>query len=93
MSLNSEFEVRKEKLKNMQKKEKVAYAEKFDRDIELSEAKNLEDGKNVSVCGRIISYRDFGKFAFIKLYDINGTLQISISKNELGEKYNEIKKC
>mgnify|MGYP002658282455 FL=1 len=92
MSLNSEFEVRKEKLKNMQKKEKVAYAEKFDRDIELSEAKNLEDGKNVSVCGRIISYRDFGKFAFIKLYDINGTLQISISKNELGEKYNEIKK-
>lgn len=92
MSLNSEFEVRKEKLENMQKQEKVAYAEKFDRDIELSEAKNLEDGKNVSVCGRIISYRDFGKFAFIKLYDINGTLQISISKNELGEKYNEIKK-
>lgn len=92
MSLNNEFKVRKEKLENLQKEDKVVYAEKFDKDIELNDANNLEDGKSVSVCGRIISYRDFGKFGFMKLYDINGTLQISISKNELGEEYNKLKK-
>lgn len=92
MSLNSEFEVRKEKLENLQKEDKVVYAEKFDKDAELNDANNLEDGKSVSVCGRIISYRDFGKFGFMKLYDINGTLQISISKNEFGEEYNKLKK-
>ena len=92
MSLNNEFEVRKEKLENLQKEDKVVYAEKFDRDVRLDDANNLEDGKSVSVCGRIISYRDFGKFCFMKLYDINGTLQISISKNELGEEYNKLKK-
>ena len=92
MSLNNEFEVRKEKLENLQKEDKVVYAEKFDKDVELNAANNLEDGKSVSVCGRIISYRDFGKFGFMKLYDINGTLQISISKNELGEEYNKLKK-
>lgn len=92
MSLHNEFEVRKEKLENLQKEDKVVYAEKFDKDAELNDANNLEDGKSVSVCGRIISYRDFGKFGFMKLYDINGTLQISISKNEFGEEYNKLKK-
>ena len=92
MNLNNEFEVRKEKLENLQKEDQVVYAEKFDKDVELNDANNLEDGKSVSVCGRIISYRDFGKFGFMKLYDINGTLQISISKNEFGEEYNELKK-
>lgn len=92
MSLNNEFKVRKEKLENLQKEGKVVYAEKFDKDVELNDANNLEDGKSVSVCGRIISYRDFGKFGFMKLYDINGTLQISISKNEFGEEYNKLKK-
>ena len=93
MSLNKEFELRKEKLENLQKESKVVFAEKFDKDIELKEANNIEDGKNVSVCGRIVGYRDFGKFGFMKLYDINGTLQISISKNEFGEKYNKLKKA
>lgn len=92
MSLNNEFEVRKEKLENLQKEDKVGYAEKFDKDVELNDANNLEDGKSVSVCGRIISWRDFGKFGFMKLYDINGTLQISISKNEFGDEYNKLKK-
>ena len=92
MSLNNEFEARKEKLENLQKDDKIVYAEKFDKDVELNDGNNLEDGKSVSVCGRIISYRDFGKFGFMKLYDINGTLQISISKNEFGEEYNKLKK-
>lgn len=92
MSLNKEFEVRKEKLEKLQKEDKVVYAEKFDKDVELSDANNLEDEKSVSICGRIIGYRDFGKFVFMNLYDINGTLQISISKNEFGEEYNKLKK-
>ena len=92
MSLKNEFEIRKEKLENLQNNDKIAYAEKFDKNVELNDANNIEDGVDVSVCGRIISCRDFGKFCFIKLYDINGTLQISISKNDLSDDYVEIKK-
>lgn len=92
MSLNNEFEVRKEKLEKLQKENKIVYAEKFDKDMELNDANNLEEGKIVSICGRIINYRDFGKLCFMKLYDINGTLQISISINEFGEEYNKLKK-
>lgn len=92
MNSKNEFENRKIKLQKLENEKEIAYAEKFDKDTELNDANNLEDGKNVAVCGRIISYRDFGKFSFIKLYDINGTLQISISKNELGEEYNKLKK-
>lgn len=92
MSLNNEFDVRKEKIEYLQNEDKVVYVEKFDKNVELYDANNFEDGKSVSVCGRIINYRDFGKLTFMKLYDINGTLQISISKNELGEEYNKLKK-
>ena len=92
MSLNKEFELRKEKLENLKKESKVVYVEKFAKDIELKDANNIADGENVAVCGRIIGYRDFGKFGFMKLYDINGTLQVSISKNEFGEEYNKLKK-
>ena len=92
MKVNNEFEARREKLQKLQQENKIVYAEKFDKEVELNEANNLENGKNVSVCGRVISYRDFGKFGFMKLYDINGGLQISISKNDLGEEYNKIKK-
>ena len=71
-----EFEIRKDKLKKIEECKNIAYASKFDKNSELYEANVMPDDSVVSVCGRITNYRDFGKFAFLKLYDINGELQL-----------------
>ncbi len=39
----------------------------------------------VSVAGRIMAIRDFGKAAFIRLQDRSGIIQLYIQKNRLGE--------
>lgn len=41
------------------------------------------ENSEVSVCGRIISLRDMGKLAFIKIRDFSGELQIFIKVEEL----------
>ncbi|SDC55516.1 lysyl-tRNA synthetase, class II [Desulfurella multipotens] len=47
---------------------------------------------NFKIAGRIISIRDFGKAAFLKLKDVSGTLQVYCQKNVLGEQYALYKK-
>ena len=88
---NDEFEIRKQRLDKLESDGEKGYKTGFNKTVELSLANEMEDGEKVSVCGRVVGYRDFGKFAFLKLYDINGTLQISISKNDLGDDYPSIK--
>ena len=88
---NDEYEIRKQKLSKL-REEVIAYKEKFDYTDNLSDINSKEDGTLVKVAGRVISKRLFGKFMFIDLYDINGTAQISISKQDLGENYNHFKK-
>lgn len=85
-----EYEIRKKKLDEISKKE-IAYKEKYSVNTELSDVKGLADGSILKVAGRIIAKRVFGKLMFIDLYDINGTTQISISKNEFPEDYSYYK--
>jgi len=47
---------------------------------------------NFKIAGRIISIRDFGKAAFLKLKDMSGTLQVYCQKNVLGDQYSLYKK-
>jgi len=63
----------------------VPYVEKFERTNTLLEAKSLEDGSQVSVCGRITFRRIMGKLSFFAIEDINAKLQISIGRNEIDE--------
>lgn len=42
---------------------------------------------NFKIAGRIISIRDFGKAAFLKIKDMSGTLQVYCQKNVLGDQY------
>ena len=42
-------------------------------------------GQEVSVVGRIISIRSFGKLAFIKLRDASGEVQLYLQKDEVAE--------
>lgn len=56
-------------------------------DKETLEKKNI----NISVAGRVILLRDFGKAAFAHLQDSKGKIQIYLRKDILGEKFQLIK--
>lgn len=86
-----EYEVRKEKVSKLSE-QTIVYKDKYNVTEKLENIENLEDGTQVKVAGRIISKRSFGKFMFLNLYDVNGTAQISISKQDLEDNYNLFKK-
>lgn len=85
-SKSNEYEIRKEKLQKL-KSEMIVYKNKYDDIVDLNSIENREIGEKVRVAGRIISKRSFGKFMFINLYDVNGTAQISVSKQDLGDNF------
>ncbi len=59
-------------------------------DIDTEQLKELKTHFKVS--GRIISIRDFGKAAFLKIKDVSGTIQVYCQKNVLNEDYALYKK-
>ncbi|MBQ3213870.1 MAG: lysine--tRNA ligase [Clostridia bacterium] len=84
-TLSSEIDIRKEKVKKLKEQGIIPYIEKFDRTCTLKDAKTMEDGEKVSVCGRITFRRIMGKLSFFAIEDINARLQVSISRNEIDE--------
>jgi len=84
-NLSSEIEIRKEKLRKLKDQNIIPYIEKFERTATLQQAKTMEDGQKVSVCGRITFRRIMGKLSFFAIEDINAKLQISIGRNEIDE--------
>lgn len=84
-NLSSEIDIRKEKVRKLKEQGIIPYVEKFDRTCTLKEAKTMEDGQKVSVCGRITFRRIMGKLSFFAIEDINARLQISIGRNEIDE--------
>ncbi len=85
--------VRRDKLKEI---EKVCnpYPDSFKRTHTLKNASKLEDGiTGVSVCGRIMFMRKMGKLSFIRIRDLEGSLQLELKVDEVGEeKYAFFKK-
>ncbi len=62
------------------------YPERFEVTHELYQAKELEDGTDdVKVAGRVVFLRKMGKMSFLKLRDFDGSLQISLKIDTLGE--------
>ena len=70
------------------------YPERFEVTHKLRDAKNLEDGEtNVSLAGRITFMRKMGKLSFIRIQDIEGSMQLEIKVDMVGEeKYQFFKK-
>lgn len=85
--------VRRDKLKEI---EKVCnpYPDSFKRTHTLKDTSKLEDGiTGVSVCGRIMFMRKMGKLSFIRIRDLEGSLQLELKVDEVGEeKYAFFKK-
>lgn len=85
--------VRREKLEEISKYCNP-YPSKYERTHSLKDASTLEDGQeNVRVAGRIVFMRKMGKLSFIKIRDLEGSLQLEFKIDIVGEeKYDFFKK-
>ncbi len=83
-NLYKETDIRKLKIQTLKENGINPYAPKFDQTRSIQEILSSgKDGDKVSVAGRVIFKRVFGKFSFVKISDIFGMLQVSIGVNEL----------
>ena len=85
--------VRREKLEQISKVCNP-YPEKFERTHTLKEATLLEDNTaGVSLAGRIVFARKMGKLSFIRIRDLEGSIQLELRVDIVGEdKYQFFKK-
>ena len=89
--------IRIEKLNALQQAGKdpfqVTTAEQSITNAEIKERFEELENTDVSVCGRIIAWRDMGKANFIVLSDRSGNIQSYVRVNEIGEEaFAEFKK-
>ena len=62
------------------------YPEKYDVNYKLSEVSSLDDGtSDVRIAGRIVFMRKMGKLSFLRLRDLEGSIQVSIKVDSVGE--------
>lgn len=83
--LSREIDIRKNKIKTLKAQGINPYAEKFERTHRIHEARLLPEGTQVAVCGRMTFRRIMGKLSFMVIEDIEGKIQVSLSRNELDE--------
>lgn len=77
--------VRREKVDDI-RKVCNPYPERYEVTHELKDARNLEDGTtSVSVAGRIVLMRKMGKMSFLTIRDVEGSIQVSIKVDMVGE--------
>lgn len=96
-NLNELLKIRREKLKYLQENGKNPYEITIcDRNITAQEIRNnFEnlDGKDVKIAGRIMSWRDMGKAAFLDVNDRSGRMQVYLKIDDIGEeKFSELSK-
>ena len=84
MSTN-ELTARLQKAENIRARDGVVWKDKFERTHTIAAARELADGTPVRLCGRITALRWLGKLMFGRLYDIEGEIQFSMSREEIGE--------
>lgn len=83
---NEQTAYRIEKLETLKSQGIPVYPERFSTNYEIYEATQLEDGTSgVRVAGRIMSIRNFSKLSFITISNIQGSLQLLLKKDEIGE--------
>lgn len=97
LDLNDIIKARHEKLARLVEIDKNPYEiVKFDKDTNALDIKNNYEnyeGKVVTLAGRMISRRIMGKASFANLLDGTGSIQLYVSKNDIGEDdYAEFKK-
>lgn len=83
--------VRREKMARLREMGVDPYGARFATDTTPGELKAaFEEGKNVTLAGRVLAIRDMGKSNFFVVGDIHGRIQGYIGKNEVDERLWEI---
>jgi len=89
MNLNEILKIRREKLEQLKAMGRNPFEIlKYDQTHHSKDIKdNFEEmeGKDVSIAGRIMSFRDMGKASFCDIQDRYGRIQAYIKQDELGE--------
>lgn len=89
LSENEQKQIRIEKLAALQKEGKdpfeITVAAQTHKSDEIKADYDALEGKDVCVCGRIMTRRDMGKANFIDLQDRNGRIQVYVRLNDVGE--------
>ena len=81
----NELTARLQKVENIKQRYGVVWKDKFERSHKICEARELSDDTPVKLCGRVTALRWLGKLMFGRIYDIEGEIQFSMSREELGE--------
>ena len=81
----NELQARQQKAENIRARDSVVWKDKFDRTHTIAAARDLADGTPVKLAGRVTALRWLGKLMFGRIYDIDGEIQFSMSREELGE--------
>jgi len=81
----NEFIARLQKAENIRARDGVVWKDKFERTHTIAAARSMPDGTVVRLAGRVTALRWLGKLMFGRIYDINGEIQFSMSREELGE--------
>ena len=77
--------VRREKLEKI-KEYCNPYPEKYEVTNSIKEAREIEDGtQNVKIAGRIVFMRKMGKLSFLRIRDIQASIQVSMQLDLVGE--------
>ncbi len=83
--LSTEVEIRKAKIDFLKENGAIPYVDRFDKTHSILQARALEEGAEVKIAGRIIFRRIMGKFGFLKIQDVQASIQVSVGRNELSE--------
>lgn len=94
---NEQKQIRINKLKDLQSAGsdpfEITKAVQTHSALQINESFDMLDGKDVSVCGRIMTRRDMGKANFIDVQDRTGRIQVYVRMNDIGEEeFKEFKK-
>ena len=95
-NLSEILQIRRQKLIDLQEKGKDPFInvsfERTHRSVDVLEQFDKLEGAQVSIAGRILSKRVMGKASFAHIMDTEGTIQIYLRSNDVGEEaYNEFK--
>jgi lysyl-tRNA synthetase class 2 len=94
--LSEQQRVRREKLTRLQAEGRDPFAVvRFSQERHSAEIKSAFESfenKDVSIAGRVMSFRDIGKAAFVDLQDRDGRIQVYLNADELGpDEYARVK--
>ena len=81
----NELQARLQKAENIRARDGVVWKDKYERTHTIAAARELPDGTHVRMAGRVTALRWLGKLMFGRIYDINGEIQFSMSREEIGE--------